>query len=572
MRQGSDPDSMFLFVFLWLPLECHALDPSNALISGVVLDPMGAVVPHADVSLLNARQAIVGVTRTDAQGGFSFSDISNGTYMLVVHSRGFAERRMAISVGLEPLANLHVSLEPRPIKDQVTVTADVGLVESVDLISQQVNVISDKEIGERTKAVLAEVAKEEAGIHLQRTSPTVAGIYVRGLTGNKVNVFVDGVRYSNSTQRSGINTFLDLVEPSSLEAVEVLRGPGSAQYGSDALGGSIQLLSRGPSFYGGGSRVRGRSSTSFNSADVSLGSSLSLSYGRENLGMVAHLNGRRVNTLRPGQEIDSHAAVTRFFGLRSDAFGGPRLSDTAFTQYAGTFRMNYSPMPGSQFIAYYARSQQDGGKRYDQLLGGDGNLVADLRNLMLDLFYLKYDRTKLAGLDSLTATYSFNTQREERVNQGGNGNSRASINHEYERTSAHGIQALGARHWGRHQSLLLGAEYYREGIRAPSFAADPVTGTSSARRPRIPNGTLYQSGGVYLQDVVDVAPQRLRLLANVRYSAASYQSRAADSPLVVGKPLWPDDSLRVSDVTFRAGMVQTPVEGFSLSAYSAHLN
>ncbi len=79
-------------------------------------------------------------------------------------------------------------------------------------------------------------------MHLQRTSPTMAGIFVRGLTGNKVNVFVDGVRYSTSAARGGVNTFLDLIEPTSLEGVEVLRGPNSAQYGSDALGGSVQFL------------------------------------------------------------------------------------------------------------------------------------------------------------------------------------------------------------------------------------------------------------------------------------------------------------------------------------------
>ena len=84
-------------------------------------------------------------------------------------------------------------------------------------------------------------SKGEAGVHLQRTSPTMAGIFVRGLTGNKVNIFVDGVRYSNGAQRGGVNTFLDLIEPEWLETIEVLRGPSSAQYGSDALGGSVQF-------------------------------------------------------------------------------------------------------------------------------------------------------------------------------------------------------------------------------------------------------------------------------------------------------------------------------------------
>ena len=63
------------------------------------------------------------------------------------------------------------------------------------------------------KTVVAQAIEGEAGVALQRTSPTMAGMFVRGLTGNKVNVFVDGVRYSNGAQRGGVNTFLDLIEP-----------------------------------------------------------------------------------------------------------------------------------------------------------------------------------------------------------------------------------------------------------------------------------------------------------------------------------------------------------------------
>ena len=101
-------------------------------------------------------------------------------------------------------------------------------------------------------------------------------------------------------------------------------------------------------------------------------------------------------------------------------------------------------------MASYVRGQQDGGKRYDQLLGGDGNLVADLRNLMADLLYARFEKARAGFLDRFTLTYSFSAQREERVNQGGNGNPRASVNHEPERTVAHGLQAAAHRAAGRH--------------------------------------------------------------------------------------------------------------------------
>lgn len=549
------------------------LAPADALIakdrvtvSGLVRDSLGAVVVEAEVRLLNPQQTIVAATRTDVHGRFEFAGVPRGSYLLAVGSRGFAERRVAILVGRSDPESIAVTLEPQAIHQQITVTAHPGLVEDIQSVPQPVNVVDMEKIRERAKAVVAQVAGEEVGVHLQRTSPTIAGVFVRGLTGNKVNVFVDGVRFSTSAARSGIQTFLDLLEPSSLEAVEILRGPNSAQYGSDSLGGTVQFVSRAPSFSTGSARLSGSFDTFFNSADASFGSGLSAGYGSSRFGLLVNVAGRRTSTLRTGGGVDSHAAVTRFLGLRSDALTPGRLPDTAFTQYGGLLKLNWSPAPGSQLMAHYSRSQQDGGKRYDQLLGGDGNLIADLRNLMLDFFYVRYDKARAGWFDHFSATYSFNSQREERVNQGGNGNPQAAIVHEYERTNANGIQGWANKQWGAAQNLLVGGEYYRERIRAPSFAFNPVTHLSSLRRPRVPDRARYQSGGLYLQDVVEVKRKVLRVVGNVRYSAASYRARAGDSPIVSGARLWSDDSLAVSDVTFRTGLVVTPRQGWSLSA------
>ena len=535
-------------------------------ISGSVRDESGAVVADATVSLLNAQRTIIATTNTDAQGRFSFSDIPVGSYELFVTSKGFTEQRRAITAR-QAAENVEITLEPGPITETVTVTAVPGTVESIESVSQQVNLINEREIEERAKSVIAQVATEEVGIHLQRTSPTVSGVFVRGLTGNKVNVFIDGIRYSTSTQRGGVSSFFNLIEPTSIQALEVLRGPNSAQYGSDSIGGSLQFLTRLPRYTPQGDNAHGRVGVFFNSADAGFGSNLSTSFATRNFGLLVNVAGHRANTLRTGHERDSHNAVTRFFNLSSDLVIDDRTPDTAFTQYGGMIKMNYSPTFGSQLTANYIRSHIDGGKRWDQLLGGDGNLVADLRNFMLDLFYLKYDNVRVGWLDSVTLTYSFNSQREERVNQGGNGNPRASINHEYERTNVHGFQAQASKLVGTRQSFLFGADYYQDRLHSPSFGVNPVTEVSTLRRPRVPDNARYDKVGAFIQDVFDVIPEKLRLIGNVRYNVASYKARTEDSPLLPnGRRLWPSDSLRVDDWTYRAGVVVTPVEGLSLLA------
>jgi hemoglobin/transferrin/lactoferrin receptor protein len=551
-----------LLLFVSLSPAVRAGDEVN--ISGVVRDSSGAVLVDANISLLNAQSAIIGTTKTDAQGRFSIANVPEGSYVLVVNSQGFTENRTVVNARTAGIPEISVTLEPRAASEEVTVTALIGNVESVESISQQVNVIPDRQIEERAKTVLSQAANEEVGVHLQRTSPTIGGIVIRGVTGNKVNVYVDGVRYTTSAQRGGISTFLNLLDPSSLQALEILRGPNSAQYGSDALGGSVQVLSRIPAFAADGDNVNGRLGVFFNSADLSFGSNLTSSFATKNFGLLTNIAGRRVNTLRPGGGIDSHNAVTRFFGVSSDIAIDGRLPDTAFTQYGGLIKMNWAPATGSNFIVSYLRGQQDGGKRYDQLLGGDGTLIGDLRNLMNDFFYVRYDKVDLGWLDGFTATYSFNSQREERVNQGGNGNPRASINHEFERINVNGVSAYANKLIGSRQNLLFGADFYNERMHSPAFGVNPVSEAVTIRRPRVPDNALYKNGGVYIQDVWEAIPNMLRLTGNLRYSRVTYNSKEEDAPIVDGIRLWPDDSLDVSDVTFRVGAVLTPVEGFSL--------
>jgi outer membrane receptor protein involved in Fe transport len=533
---------------------------------GVARDAAGAPVPAVTLSLATASGAIVASARTDEQGAFRLEDLAPGSYVLRVQAAGFAPRRIAVRVERGETPPLVVSLMPESFRDEVTVTAAPGRVETLDRLAQRVNVVDEETLGLRAKAVLAQAAVEEEGLALQRTSPTIAGVYVRGLTGTKVNVYVDGARYTTGAQRGGISTFFDLVEPSALEAVEVVRGPSSAEFGSDALGGSVQLVTRAPSFAVSGRRLAGSFSASGATADASFGSALNIAYAGGGFGVSGTLAGRRVSTLRPGGGTDSRGAVTRFLGMPGGLMlDAERLPDTAFSQYGGRLRANWSLGRDTQLSAGYLRGQQDGGKRYDQLLGGDGNLVADLLNLMADHAWARLDHLRAGWLDRVSVAYSFNAQREERVNQGGNGNPRASVNHEPERTVVHGAQASVERRLGRHD-LLLGADLYLESLAAPSFSWNPTSGAIAPRRGRVPDGARYRHGGAFLQDAFEALPGRLRLNGAVRWSAARYEASAADAAVVNGRALWPDDSYETSALTFRAGAVLELAPSLSLAA------
>ena len=539
---------------------------SHGKITGTVKDAEGAIVSGVQVSLQLANQAVTRATVTDADGKFTLDDVAPGTYQVVVERTGFITYRSAVQVTPGHTKDLAVVLEVNPITGLVTITAEAGQIASTRDVDTAVNVVTERQILERAPEVVAQVVDEEPGVNLQRTSPSLSAVFVRGLTGRNVAVFVDGVRYTTSAQRGGVGTFFSLIEPSSLETVEVLRGPNSSQYGSDVHGGVVNFISQAPRYGNANGEFHGHTNVFYTSATNGFGGNALLSYGRRNYGFLVNVNGRRISTLRPADGLDYHAAVTRFFGLPSDIFG-KRLPDTGFTQYGGLLRTNFNLDDKTQLLFSYSRNQQDNGKRYDQLLGGDGNNFADLRNLMTDTFYARLFRQNLWIFDNGSFTFSYNGQREERINQGGQGNPIGAITTQRERTNVLGFNFYLDKQIGDNNTLLIGADVYRDKIRAPAFTFDPATGTTENSRPRIPNGARYLSYGFFAQDNFTVIPDRLRLNGAVRYSVASYVSRASNSdPGPNGQPLFPDDSARFSAVSGRFGGVVTVGGGFDIAA------
>lgn len=541
--------SIALFI---LALVAHAQSTRQHDLAGTVKDQDGAVVAGANVTFRNARTGAARAAVTAGDGEFLFRNVAEGDYTIRVFAPGFSVANETIRVEATNPSDQQITLEVG--ESRVTVTAEVGQAEDARNVPQAVTVIGPEAILERATLVLAQAGEEEAGLNVQRTSPTLGAIVVRGLTGKNVVNFVDGVRYTNGGQRGGINTFFNLNEPANLQAIEVLRGPNGAQYGSDSLAGTVNLITKAPVFGSETSEVHGDFSPSFSLADRSFGSSAMLSYGTRRFGGYISVAGRKVGDLRTADGRDSHAAITRFLGLPSNVLY-TRNPGTGFSQYSGAVRLNYAPRDDRQLIFHYQRGQQDNGKRFDQMLGGDGNLIADLRNLMLDLGYLRFVKQGFGPFDGASFTVSYNSQREERVNQGGQGNPFGDITHQYERTSTWGASFFLDKQLGRRNSFLVGGDYYRERLNSPAYIHNPVTNAVTLSRPRVPDEASFNTGGIFIQDQWDAIPDRLRVTGALRYSGMSYTVRASDSPLVAGRPLWSDDRLRTADLSGRIGAV-----------------
>lgn len=112
-----------------------------------------------------------------------------------------------------------------------------------------INAIDAELMRTRSYRTTPQALRDQPGVLVQETSPGQGSPFIRGFTGYLDLFLIDGVRLNNSVFRSGPNQYWNTVDPLSLDRLEVLRGPAGAQYGSDAVGGTVQAFTRDPYRY-----------------------------------------------------------------------------------------------------------------------------------------------------------------------------------------------------------------------------------------------------------------------------------------------------------------------------------
>ncbi len=124
--------------------------------------------------------------------------------------------------------------------DPVQVTA-TRAAESAFNVAQPVTVLTAEDISEKTPQVMAELLRGQPGVYFQQTGAGQGMAIVRGLKGSEVLHLVDGFRLNNAFFRTAPSQYIALVDPYNISQLEVLRGPYATLYGSDAMGGVVQI-------------------------------------------------------------------------------------------------------------------------------------------------------------------------------------------------------------------------------------------------------------------------------------------------------------------------------------------
>ena len=159
------------------------------------------------------------------------------------------------------------------------------------------------------KRSLMENLAEIPGVSIQKTGSGMQSPFLRGFTGNQVVMMVDGVKMNNSTFRSGPNEYWNLISPFFFDQIEVLMGPASTLYGSDAIGGTVYVRSgnlergkKGEGMQWTGGKVLFRGATAEESASEYIESSMAFS---DKLSLKLGLTNQNFRDMNTGSSFDN---------------------------------------------------------------------------------------------------------------------------------------------------------------------------------------------------------------------------------------------------------------------------
>jgi len=211
-------------------------------VEGSVADPAGAKVAGVRVALRDAAGFVAYRTRSNDEGHFALNDVAAGRYVLIVEAPGFSQsNRATVDVRDGATENVDLRLEVSAISDQLVVTA-TRTENTSDELGGSVSVITDKDLKLGNQSLITEPLRLIPGLAVVQTGGRggLTSIFTRGGESDYNKVLIDGVP---ANEAGGFFDFGALT-PENIDRIEVVRGPRSALFGSDAMTSVIQLVTR----------------------------------------------------------------------------------------------------------------------------------------------------------------------------------------------------------------------------------------------------------------------------------------------------------------------------------------
>lgn len=272
-------------------LVAGGLSADAPTLSGRVTDPDGHPIAQALVRVVELQRTAT----SDDSGKYSITQIPAGRYTLSVRVIGYGPLLRKVTIGAAD-TTVDVTLKPSVIElPAVQVSASAEATSALNS-PQPIALVAEEDLAKLRPTNLGEALEATAGVHNNSSGEAAGKPVIRGLTNNRVLVLDDGQRLEHN--QWGDDHFTS-VEPAASSRIEVIRGPASVLYGSDAIGGVINIISPDlPDGIGHAPSVHGSITGGFASGNRQPDGSLTLEGASGGFGYRASATGRTAENVR----------------------------------------------------------------------------------------------------------------------------------------------------------------------------------------------------------------------------------------------------------------------------------
>jgi len=211
-----------------------------ATLTGLVRDPDGRAVPGVGVIITGAQPKVIEAI-TDSEGRFGITTLAAGRYEVRVSLDGFTAPPHVVDVSDASAAEVSITLRVSALSESLVVSAshvDLPLSET----AASVDIVSGTELAARQVRTVGDALRTVPGLAVAENGGlgSLTSLFTRGGESDYTLVLVDGMR----ANAFGGGIDLSQVPLVDVERVEIVRGPQSAVFGSDAIGGVVQIVTR----------------------------------------------------------------------------------------------------------------------------------------------------------------------------------------------------------------------------------------------------------------------------------------------------------------------------------------
>lgn len=389
----------------------------------------------------------------------------------------------------------------------VIVTAS-RVAEPVSKVAASAVKMTSDELFENQTRTLPEAFDQTTGVMVQKTSYGQGSPHIRGFTGFRTLMLVDGIRLNSPVFREGANQYWSTIDSYSLGSLELLKGPGSTLYGSDAVGGTAQAFTRMPEYAPevGGDVWGGRLAARVASAERSVTGRAEGEYGSDQWAGLFGVTAKHFGDLDGGKRV-----------------GRQRKTGYDETDYDAKVRI---ALKGDRelIFAHQTVCQDDVWRthRTPHGISWHGTTAGNERVHKFDqdrsLTYLRFiDRERTLLYDEMQAAVYFQRQEEFRD----------AVKSDLKRE----VDGFDVQTWGTAADMIketdlgtwaYGVEYVHDGIDSfrRKFNANGTLNSVAIQGP-VADNSAYHTAALYVQDRIDLTDRwELTLGARATYARA----------------------------------------------------